>query len=166
MPFIIASSSVFTISDKFSLITVSTGSADSGVVFDNVKVTNAFRGIQFWQLSGNAVIRNSVIDVPGYTIGIDAVSADSTLTVEGTTLNGWTSFTSGIKLATFKDCKFGFNTYAYCRPYSDTVFEGCEFTDGEGASNAFKVNAGGTENIEISFKNCTHCTAESALWSN
>ena len=131
-------------------IAVSTGDSNSGTVIKDTKITNAFRGIQFWRLSGNSVIDNCVLDISGYTFNIDAVAPNSTLTVKDSTLNGWTSYTSGIELVTFDNCKFGLHTYEYLRPYSNTVLTDCEFT-----SAGYQLNAGGSDAYTITLNNCT-----------
>ena len=131
-------------------ITVSTGDSNSGTVIKDTKITNAFRGIQFWRLSGNSVIDNCVLDISGYTFNIDAVAPNSTLSVKDSTLNGWTSYTSGIELVTFDNCKFGLHTYEYLRPYSNTVLTDCEFT-----SAGYQLNAGGSDAYTITLNNCT-----------
>ena len=131
-------------------IAVSTGDSNSGTVIKDTKLTNAFRGIQFWRLSGNSVIDNCVLDISGYTFNIDAVAPNSTLTVKDSTLNGWTSYTSGIELVTFDNCKFGLHTYEYLRPYSNTVLTDCEFT-----SAGYQLNAGGSDAYTITLNNCT-----------
>ena len=131
-------------------IVVSTGDSNSGTVIKDTKITNAFRGIQFWRLSGNSVIDNCVLDISGYTFNIDAVAPNSTLTVKDSTLNGWTSYTSGIELVTFDNCKFGLHTYEYLRPYSNTVLTDCEFT-----SAGYQLNAGGSDAYTITLNNCT-----------
>ena len=131
-------------------IAVSTGDSNSGTVIKDTKITNAFRGIQFWRLSGNSVIDNCVLDISGYTFNIDAVAPNSTLSVKDSTLNGWTSYTSGIELVTFDNCKFGLNTYEYLRPYSNTVLTDCEFT-----SASYQLNAGGSDAYTITLNNCT-----------
>ena len=131
-------------------IAVSTGGSNSGTTFRGTKITNAFRGIQFWSLSGDSVIDNCVLDVAGYTFNIDAAVADSTLTITDSTLNGWTSYTSGIKLVTFENCKLGLNAYQYLRPYSETKLVNCEFT-----SDGYQLNAGGSDTYTITLTNCT-----------
>ena len=131
-------------------IVVSTGDSNSGTVIKDTKITNAFRGIQFWRLSGNSVIDNCVLDISGYTFNIDAVAPNSTLTVKDSTLNGWTSYTSGIELVTFDNCKFGLHTYEYLRPYSNTVLTDCEFT-----SAGYQLNAGGSDAYTITLNNRT-----------
>ena len=134
-------------------IAVSTGDSNSGTVIKDTKITNAFRGIQFWRLSGNSVIDNCVLDISGYTFNIDAVAPNSTLTVKDSTLNGWTSYTSGIELVTFDNCKFGLHTYEYLRPYSETVLTDCEFT-----SAGYQLNAGKDDSMgayTITLNNCT-----------
>ena len=131
-------------------ITVSTGKNNTGTVFKDVKITNAFRGIQFWSLSGDSVIDNCVLDIAGYTFNIDAAVADSTLTIKDSTLNGWTSYTSGIKLVTFDNCKLGLKAYQYLRPYSETKITNCEFTSAD-----YQLNAGGTGAYTITLTDCT-----------
>ena len=131
-------------------IAVSTGDSNSGTMIKDTKITNAFRGIQFWRLFGNSVIDNCVLDISGYTFNIDAVAPNSTLTVKDSTLNGWTSYTSGIELVTFDNCKFGLHTYEYLRPYSNTVLTDCEFT-----SAGYQLNAGGSDAYTITLNNCT-----------
>ena len=131
-------------------IAVSTSGSNSGTTFRGTKITNAFRGIQFWSLSGNSVIDNCVLDVAGYTFNIDAAVAGSTLTITNSTLNGWTSYTSGIKLVTFDSCKLGLNAYSYLRPYSETTLVNCEFT-----SDGYQLNAGGSDAYTITLTNCT-----------
>ncbi len=131
-------------------VTVSTGGDNTGTTFKNTTIKNTFRGIQFWSLSGSSLIENCVIDVAGYTFNVDAVVAGATLTVKNTTLNGWTSYTSGIEKVSFKGCRFGLNTYEYLRPYSTTELTNCEFT-----SNDYKLNAGGTGAYTITLTNCT-----------
>ena len=131
-------------------IAVSTGDSNSGTVIKDTKITNAFRAIQFWRLSGNSVIDNCVLDVPGYTFNTDAVASGATLTVKDSTLNGWTSYTSGIQLVSFENCKFGLNYFEYLRPYSETVLTNCEFT-----SAGYQLNAGGSGAYTITLTNCT-----------
>ena len=131
-------------------VAVSTGAGNTGTTFRGTKITNAFRGIQFWSLSGDSVIDNCVLDVAGYTFNIDAAVADSTLTITDSTLNGWTSYTSGIKLVTFENCKLGLNAYQYLRPYSETKLVNCEFTSG-----GYQLNASGSGAYTITLTNCT-----------
>ena len=131
-------------------ITVSTGNKNDGTVFKKTKITNAFRGIQFWSLSGDSVIDDCILDVAGYTFNIDAAVAGSTLTIKNSTLNGWTSYTNGIKLVSFEKCKLGLNNYEYLRPYSETKITNCEFT-----SAGYELNAGGTGVYTIEITDCT-----------
>ena len=131
-------------------VAVSTGAGNTGTTFRGTKITNAFRGIQFWSLSGDSVIDNCELDVAGYTFNIDAAVADSTLTITDSTLNGWTSYTSGIKLVTFENCKLGLNAYQYLRPYSETKLVNCDFTSG-----GYQLNAGGSDAYTITLTNCT-----------
>ena len=75
------------------------------------------------------------IDVDGcyfdnvYPFNVDGGSP--VFTVKNSQLNGWTSY-GGTTTATFEGCDFGKSTsgYAYCRPYRNTVFEKCNFSEG------------------------------------
>ena len=131
-------------------IAVSTGKNNTGTVFKKTKITKAFRGIQFWSLSGDSVIDECVLDVAGYTFNIDAAVAGSTLSIRNSTLNGWTSYTSGIKLVSFESCQLGLNAYEYLRPYSETKLTNCAFT-----SVDYQLNAGGADAYTITLTDCT-----------
>lgn len=131
-------------------IAVSTGKNNTGTVFKKTKITKAFRGIQFWSLSGDSLIDECVLDVAGYTFNIDSAVAGSTLSIRNSTLNGWTSYTSGIKLVSFENCKLGLNAYQYLRPYSETKLTKCDFT-----SAGYRLNAGGSDAYTITLTDCT-----------
>lgn len=131
-------------------IAVSTGANNTGTTFRNTKVTKAFRGIQFWKLSGDSLIEGCTLDVAGYTFNIDAVEEGATLTVRNSTLKGWTSYTKGISLVAFENCTFGLNKYEYLRPYSTTTLTDCQFN-----SAGFQLNAGGEAAYTITLTNCT-----------
>ena len=149
---VLITSGEYTLSDpaETSKIEIPAGATIAGTTFRGTKITNAFRGIQFWSLSGDSVIDNCVLDVAGYTFNIDAAEAGSTLTITNSTLNGWTSYTSGIDLVTFDSCKLGLNAYSYLRPYSETKLVNCEFT-----SDGYQLNAGGLNAYTITLTNCT-----------
>lgn len=132
-------------------ITVSTNADNQGTTFRNMTIIGGFSGIRFWQLSGNSLIENCVINSKAYTFNVDAKTPGATLSVINTTLNGWTSYTSGIELVSFKGCRFGEGGgYACLRPYSTTTLENCEFT-----YDSFKLNAGGSGTYTITLTNCT-----------
>lgn len=85
-------------------------------------------------LTEDLTIKNSYFDGT-YAMNLYAVKDTGVeLTVDGTTLAGWTSYT-GFEKATFVDCTFKANTnpeiYNVIRPYSESVFEGCEFSGTE-----------------------------------
>ncbi len=85
-------------------------------------------------LTEDLTIKNSYFDGT-YAMNLYAVKDTGVeLTVDGTTLAGWTSYT-GFETATFTDCTFKANTnpeiYNVIRPYCETVFEGCEFSGTE-----------------------------------
>ena len=85
-------------------------------------------------LTEDLTIKNSYFDGT-YAMNLYAVKDTGVeLTVDGTTLAGWTSYT-GFETATFTDCTFKANTnpeiYNVIRPYCESVFEGCEFSGTE-----------------------------------
>lgn len=103
-------------------------------------------------LTEDLTIKNSYFDGT-YAMNLYAVKDTGVeLTVEDTTLAGWTSYT-GFEKATFVDCTFKANTnpeiYNVIRPYSESVFEGCEF---DGTELWLDQLAG----AKITLKNCTY----------
>lgn len=105
-----------------------------GGIIRNITIGGAFRGIFTSGCSSDIVIDNVIIDDVCYTISSDGSNPNYSIVVSNSTLNGWTSYTGGYKSVSFTDCKFGKGTggyqYAYCRPYSPTSFENCEFEVG------------------------------------
>lgn len=88
-------------------------------------------------LSGTYALNTAVISNPGKLI------------VTNSTLNGWTSF-DVVTSASFTDCSFGASDgYANVRPYVNTTFDGCSFSEG------FTVTRNGNETMELRFNNCT-----------
>ena len=65
---------------------------------------------------------------------------------------GWTSYTSGLELVSFTNCKFGKSTsgYAYLIPYSKTIVKDCTF------SADFLVSPSGSAVFTIEFINCKY----------
>ncbi len=123
----------------------------SNVLIRNSKISGAFRGIIFWDdIGGDNVIENCIIDNVIYTFNINAskVKPGTTLTVKGSTLNGWTSYAGCMEKVTFIDCKLGkSNGYAYMAAYADTEIKNCEFYDG------YRFGAGATGKT-FTFTNC------------
>ena len=108
----------------------------------NSRISNAFRGIIFWDnIGGDNLIENCIIDNVIYTFNINAgtVQPGTTLTVKGSTLNGWTSYSGCMSHVTFEKCDLGkSNGYAYLVAYADSTFTECVFNDG------YKIAAGAT----------------------
>ena len=114
------------------------GTWDSGInttggLIKNLTVTGSFRGIFINHNSTHSekvVLENVIIDGTTYTISCDQ-GTNNGLEATGCTFNGWTSYAATLGKAKFVDCKFGEgNGYAYCRPYVETEFVGCEFEAG------------------------------------
>ena len=106
----------------------------NGGTIKNLTINGAFRGIFTAGCSADIVIDNVIIDDVCYTISSDGSNRNYSIIVTNSTLNGWTSYTSGYKSVSFTNCRFGQGTgsyrYAYCRPYSNTTFTGCVFEVG------------------------------------
>ena len=116
------------------------GTWDSGInttggIIKNLTVTGSFRGIfinHTSDYSEKVVLENVTIGGNGtvYTISCDQGLYQG---IEATncTFNGWTSFAKTAGEAKFTNCYFGEGSgYKYCRPYSNTEFEGCTFCPG------------------------------------
>ena len=124
----------------------------SDLVIRNSEISNAFRGIIFWDnIGGNNLIENCTIDNVIYTFNINAstVKPGTTLTVKNSTLNGWTSYSGCMSLVSFEKCNLGkSNGNAYLVAYADTTFTDCTFNDG------YKVAAGNVSGKTITITNC------------
>ena len=117
-----------------------------GGTIKNLTISGAFRGIFSWELTEDLVLDNVVINPGAYTFNADS-SGGRSVTFTNSTLNGWTSYTSGFSSFSFTNCKFGSNgSYAYLRPYSPTTLTNCTF------SNGYKLDASCTSGIVL--KNC------------
>lgn len=118
----------------------------------NSKISNAFRGIIFWDhIGGNNLIENCTIDNVIYTFNINAstVKPGTTLTVKNSTLNGWTSYSGCMSLVSFEKCNLGAsNGYANLVAYADTTFTDCTFRD------AYNIAAGNVSGKTITITNC------------
>ena len=117
-----------------------------GGTIKNLTISGAFRGIFSWGLTEDLVLDNVVINPGAYTFNADS-SGGRSVTFTNSTLNGWTSYTSGFSSFSFTNCKFGSNgSYAYLRPYSPTTLTNCTF------SNGYELDASCTSGIVL--KNC------------
>ena len=135
--------------------------ADSSVVIENCTVTDAFRAVYVTGSAESVTIRDSYLDAV-YPLNCSGTT-DCTLTVENTTLRGWTSYSLGTGSATFTNCEFDSETYvrpslenpeedpvyAHLRPYDDTVFTNCTF------SSAMTVDCG-EAGITVTFDGCEY----------
>jgi hypothetical protein len=123
----------------------------TGGTIKNLTVGGAFRGIFTAGCSEDIIIDNVVLDNVCYTFHSDGSNPNYSVIITNSTLNGWTSFTSGYKSVSFNDCIFGKGTggyqYAYMRPYSDTAFSNCAFSEG------YELDA--TRTDDITLYNCT-----------
>lgn len=106
----------------------------SGGTIKNLKIEGAFRGVFTAGCSSDLVMDNVIIDNVCYTFSSDSTNPNYSVIVTNSTLNGWTSYAAGYKSVSFTNCKFGKGTgaysYAYMRPYNDTVFTNCVFEEG------------------------------------
>lgn len=109
----------------------------TGGTIKNMTVTGAFRGILTGGLTEDLIIDNVVVDGKAicYTVHADGSTRSAyKLVVTNSTLNGWTSYSDIFASVEFTNCKFGKNDggygYAYCRPYNDTTFTDCVFSEG------------------------------------
>lgn len=109
------------------------GNKASNVVIEDCNFSDSFRSV-FVTAAESVTIRNCVLDaVYPINVGVENGENGVTLTVEDTTLNGWTSYNLGKDgKASFTNCTFGketyYDTYAFFRPYTETVLTNCKFS--------------------------------------
>ena len=125
------------------------GDKASNVVIEDCNFSGSFRSV-YVTAADSVTIRNCVLDAV-YPINVNG-GVGVTLTVEDTTLKGWTSYSLGEGgKASFTNCTFGketySNTYAFFRPYSETVLTNCTFVGG------VKVDTGAA-GIKVTFTDC------------
>ena len=100
--------------------------------------------------AGNYVIDNVVTDGTTYAINVNTAET-VTLAVSNSTLQGWSSY-GATTTATFENVKFTSGTYAYFRPYGNTVLTGCEFVKDFKVDFSELVKNG----TSITFDNCKY----------
>ncbi len=112
----------------------------------NLTVSSAMRGIFMPGAKSDVVIDNVTFSNVIYTFNSDAGDKNYSVTVKNSALNGWTSFSNVHKEVLFENCTFAKgNGYAFCRPYNEANFVGCEFEAG------FEMEP----LAAVSFENCT-----------
>lgn len=101
----------------------------NGGTIKNLTIASGMRGVFTAGQTEDIILENVTIDGPIYTISADGASGVKWI-IKNSTLNGWTSYTSGFEVVSFENCTFGEGSgYAYMRPYADTIYTGCDFTD-------------------------------------
>ena len=105
-----------------------------GGTIKNLTIGGAFRGIFTGGLTSDLIVENVVVDKTCYTIHADGTYADKYMfIVKDSVINGWTSYSNVYKHVEWTNCKFGKGTgaytYAYCRPYNDSTFTNCTFSE-------------------------------------
>ena len=123
------------------------GSAD----IENVTIDGGHfftRGI-FITKGGEYNVKNVEIKNVTYAISVSTTAA-VTLNVEGSVLEGWTSY-GNTTTASFKNVAFECGDYANFKPYTSTTLENCSFEDG------FMIDFTEiTDGEKLTFKNCTY----------
>lgn len=144
-----------------------------GGIIKNINITGyntrnddgkVIRGILETDIAGDLVLDNVNISGVAYPMNIQANKnfvPTSSLTVTGSTLVGWTSYT-GLTSASFTDCAFKVGNYfdttvagqeswnGCLKPYVTSTFTRCEFAKGF-VLDLSKLKADAT----LTFKNCT-----------
>ena len=101
----------------------------TGGTIKNLTIASGMRGVFTAGQTEDIILENVTIDGPIYTISADGASGVKWI-IKNSTLNGWTSYASGFEVVSFENCTFGEGAgYAYMRPYADTTYIGCDFTD-------------------------------------
>ena len=106
------------------------------------------RGIYITK-SGVYNVNNVIVKNVTYAISVNT-TADVTLNVENSTLEGWSSYGNSTT-ASFKNVKFECGDYANFKPYTSVVLENCDF------ENGFMIDFTQiTEGEKMTFKNCRY----------
>ena len=114
----------------------------------NLKTTDGkgLRGIYITQ-GGVYNVNNVVVKNVTYAINVNT-TADVTLNVANSTLEGWTSYGTSTT-ATFNNVSFECGEYANFKPYSATVLTDCNFEAG------FQIDFTALSGV-LTFKNCKY----------
>ena len=105
-----------------------------GTIKNFSKITGGFRTIfSGGNFTADLIIDNCVIDAGtgAYVFNTDAASHNYSVSISNCDIGGWFSYTGDFKSFTITDCTLGKGTssYAFYRPYSPTVMQGCSFSD-------------------------------------
>ena len=130
-------------------LSVSNGAGSVATVSDCDFRKSGFRGVMIWNTGDEVKIDNCLFD---NTYPFNCDGGTGKITVTDSELMGWTSYTSGLELVSFTNCKFGKSTsgYAYLIPYSKTIVKDCTF------SADFLVSPSGSAVFTIEFINCKY----------
>ncbi|MBR2504203.1 MAG: hypothetical protein IKB62_08795, partial [Oscillospiraceae bacterium] len=102
----------------------------TGGTIKNLTIDSGFRGVFTAGQNSDIILDNVTIDGPTYTFSTDNGNKMHEVIIKNSTLNGWTSYADVYKAVTFENCTFGEGSgFAYMRPYADTTYIGCDFTD-------------------------------------
>ena len=137
------------------------------------------RAMMFEQI-GDIVVDNVHISGVGYALNVNCASTNPvhTLTVSNSTLNGWSSFGTAVKEATFTNVSFGMSTYYEAgsmwnggiRPYSTVTFVDCDFAEGFKVDVYHEDDKGNPCIPAVKFVNCKYAdqdiTSTSALFES
>ena len=129
--------------------------------FENVNITNAFKGIHFIDCRGTSISIKNCNLTSIYPFNVNGGDIGSFM-VENSSLNGWTSFSNSTQTTyQFKNCIFGEGLgYATVKPYGDTNFVGCTFSADYFESLEGGIATGTTTPITIKFNNCYMVTSD------
>ncbi len=127
----------------------------NGGTVQNLTVSGAMRGIFTAGTSSDIIIDNVIFDDVIYTFNSDDGNKEHSVYISDSALYGWTSFSAVHNEIVFTNCTFGEGSgYAYCRPYQNVTFVGCDFEEGyELDLDDGSVNSKG---IKATLENCTY----------
>ena len=77
---------------------------------------------------GNYLISDVTVKNVAYALNAQPTEEIESLTVVNSNLQGWTSYNSKVKIATFENVKFTKGTYGNLKPYGETVLKNCTFS--------------------------------------
>ena len=142
-------------SNMYSLINLYNGAILKDLVIDGKNMSAekdgksyGIRGINVRE-AGTYTIENVKVVNVTYPLHV-ATTAELTLNVSKSVLEGWTSYNAGATV-NFEEVSFENGKYARVRPYGTTTFKNCKFEEGFIIDLAY-LAAGET----VTFENCTY----------
>lgn len=147
----------FLVSSTLRLIEAKAGSTIKNLYIDGKDSKFDTYGIRAIFMVGAGHFALDNVHIKNVTYALNDDSAEKTLSVNNSTLEGWTSYNKVTK-GTFTSVDFTVNEKAYgtFRPHGETILTDCDFAEGYTIMFDFII----TNNVKISFNGCRYNNKE------